>query len=200
MRTGGWRVALGVLPWLCLLPAPGLAFDPVDRFAKGTKIVGVQFGGGAQADFPKHAPSDVSLVNLTPRLSYVPWEPFGSGWIRGALEVGFEGWLQYYLHPDGATAAGLKTAARYHFLELGRLVPYLEVTAGAGGTSLKVSEIRSSFTFVLEAGAGLSYFVSDSVAVNAGYRLHHLSNGGIESPNTGVNAHTGVVGVSVFFR
>src|SRR6185503_7941883 len=80
------------------------------------------------------------------------FDPFGSGFLRSAFEPGLEGWFQQYVSPSGATANGLKITARYHLLSLGRFVPYLEGTAGAGGTSLRVPEINSTFTFVLEAG------------------------------------------------
>ena len=72
--------------------------------------------------------------------------------------------------------------------------------AGAGGTSLRVPEINSSFTFVLEGGAGLAYFVTDKVAVNFGYRFQHISNGNTSSPNRGFNSDSGVIGVSYFLK
>jgi lipid A 3-O-deacylase len=126
--------------------------------------------------------------------------PFGSGLLRSAVEPGLEGWLQYYLSPKGATAEGLKLAMRYHLIGLGRLVPYLEVTAGAGGTSLRVREIDSAFTFVVEAGAGVSYFITETVALNAGYRFQHISNGHTSDPNRGFNSDTGIGGVSFYFK
>ena len=79
-------------------------------------------------------------------------------------------------------------------------MPYLEATAGAGGTSLRVPEIDSTFTFVLEAGAGLSYFVTDALAIDAGYRFQHISNGHTSEPNRGFNSDSGVVGVSFYFK
>ncbi len=79
-------------------------------------------------------------------------------------------------------------------------MPYLEGTAGAGGTSLRVPEINSTFTFVLEAGAGLSFFVTDRLAVNAGYRFQHISNGHTSDRNRGFNSDSGVIGVSYFFK
>lgn len=204
MRQGAWLTAwlvIGVLTLSSLLPTAAQAFDAESAFTKGTAIVGLQIGGGAQnniADDP--AITGISFLNVTPRLSYVPFEPFGSGWLRSAIEPGLEGWFQYYLEPRAFTAEGLKAALRYHFLGVGRLVPYLEVTAGAGGTNLNVPEIRSHFTFVLEGGAGISYFVTPAVALNLGYRLQHLSNGGTGHPNRGVNSNTGVLGVSYFFH
>jgi len=168
------------------LVAPAAAFDPEATFAKGTTIVGLQVGGGAVNNVEDHrVVSDISFMNVSPRLSYLPFAPFGSGWLRSAVEPGIQGWFQYYLSPEKVTAEGLKVALRYHLigLEFAGLVPYLELTGGAAGTNLKVLEIRSTFTFVLESGAGLSYFVTDRCAVDAGYRFQHISNGDTSTPN-----------------
>jgi lipid A 3-O-deacylase len=205
IRTGAkrarWRwAALAATAVLCLArPAP--AYDPEATFARGTTIFGLQVGGGAANNVEGHRTvSDISFVTETPRLSYLFFAPFGSGLLRSAFEPGLEGWFQQYLSPHSATAQGLKLTGRYHFIGLGRLVPYLEATAGAGGTSLRVPEIDSTFTFVLEAGAGLSYFVTDALALNAGYRFQHISNGHTSDRNRGFNSDSGVVGVSFYFK
>lgn len=205
IRTGAksvrWRwAALAATAVLCLArPAP--AYDPEATFARGTTIFGLQIGGGAANNVEGHRyVSDISFITETPRLSYLFFSPFGSGLLRSAFEPGLEGWFQQYLSPHAATAQGLKVTGRYHFIGLGRFVPYLEGTAGAGGTSLRVPEIDSTFTFVLEAGAGLSYFVTDSLALNAGYRFQHISNGHTSNPNRGFNSDSGVVGVSFHFK
>jgi len=183
------------------LARPASAFDPEVAFAKGMTILGLQVGGGAANNVEGHrAVSDISFLNLTPRISHMFFAPFGSGLLRSAVEPGVEGWFQYYLSPESSTAQGLKLALRYHLIGLGRVVPYLEATAGAGGTSLKVPEINSTFTFVLEGGAGLSYFITDTVAVNAGYRFQHISNGHTSDPNRGFNSDSGVIGVAYFFK
>jgi lipid A 3-O-deacylase len=185
------------------LVAPAAAFDPEATFAKGTTIVGLQVGGGAVNNVEDHrVVSDISFMNVSPRLSYLPFAPFGSGWLRSAVEPGIQGWFQYYLSPEKVTAEGLKVALRYHLigLEFAGLVPYLEMTGGAAGTNLKVLEIRSTFTFVLEGGAGLSYFVTDRLAVDAGYRFQHISNGDTSTPNRGFNSNEGVIGVAYYFK
>jgi opacity protein-like surface antigen len=89
---------------------------------------------------------------------------------------------------------------RYHFLSLGRVVPYVEAAAFAGATDLRIAEIDSDFTFLLWAGAGASFFASARAALYAGYRWTHVSNGNTDQPNRGFEAHTGVVGVSFFFE
>jgi len=177
------------------------AFDAEDTFAKGTTIVGLQVGGGVVNNVEDHRfVSDISYVNLGPRLSYLPFAPFGSGWLRSAVEPGIEGWFQYYLSPERASAEGLKAVIRYHLIGFGRLVPYLELAGGAGGSSLKVPEINSAFTFVLEAGGGLSYFLTDSMALDAGYRFQHISNGHTATPNRGFESNEGVIGISYHFK
>ena len=196
-----WR-GMGVAALAVLsLVRPAAAFDPDATFARGTTIFGLQIGGGVVNDVEAHRRvSDISFINETPRVSYLFFSPFGSGLLRSVFEPGLEGWFQQYLSPHSATAEGLKLTGRYHLIGFGRFVPYLEGTAGAGGTSLKVPEIDSTFTFVLEAGAGLSYFVTDSLAVNAGYRFQHISNGHTSTPNRGVDSDSGVVGVSFYFK
>ena len=193
-----WVVAvLAVL----VLVQPATAYDPEAAFAKGTTLFGLQVGGGVHNNVEEQKTvSDISFINFTPRVSHLFFSPFGSGLLRSAFEPGLEGWFQYYVSPESATAAGLKLAFRYHFIGLGPLVPYLEVNAGAGGTSLKVPEINSTFTFVLEAGVGLAYFITDNVAFNFGYRFQHISNGNTSLPNRGFNSDSGVLGVSYFFK
>lgn len=193
--------ALWALPALLLWVGVSAAADPAGEFTRGTRIFSLQGGGGVQNNLEGHTRiSDISFVNLTPRFSVLPLDPMGGGFWRGALETGLEPWFQYYLEPSTATAEGLKVALRYHFLSASPIFPYVEVTAGAAGTSLNVLEIRSDFAFVMEAGIGLGYFVTESVAVTAGYRFQHISNGNVESPNRGFNSDSGTLGVSFFFH
>ena len=70
----------------------------------------------------------------------------------------------------------------------------------AGGTDLKVFEIDSTFTFVVWAGVGASYFVTDRTALYAGYRYEHISNGGLDDRNRGLETNSGVFGVSFYFE
>lgn len=51
-----------------------------------------------------------------------------------------------------------------------------------------------------EAGAGVSDFVTDTVALNAGYRFQHISNGHTSHPNRGFNSDSGTGGVSFYFK
>jgi len=201
--TSRTRVALASAALCVVLGASGRvdAFEAAQAFAKGTTIVGLQANGGVQNNIQQETEtSRLDFIGLQPRLSYLPFQPFGSRWYAAALEPGVEGWVQYYMHPDTAVAGGLKAALRLHAIGLGPVIPYLEGTAGVGGTNLDVTESRSRFTFLFEGGAGASAFVASHVALTAGYRLQHFSNGNTSRPDRGYNAHTGTVGVSVFFH
>ena len=198
MRRLGLSWALvALLSWV----GAAAAGDPAEEFSRGTKIIGLQFGGGVQNNVENHGRiSGISFVNVEPRFSLLPLDPIGSGFLKGSLETGIEPFFQYYLTPEQATAEGMKATLKYHFLSASPIFPYAEVTAGAAGTSLKVLEIRSSFTFILEAGAGVGYFLTDGVALNLGYRFQHVSNGNTSRPNRGFNSDSGVLGVSFFFH
>jgi hypothetical protein len=175
---------------------PRAVADSESTFSHGTWIFALEAGAGSQVGHEHR--SDVAFVSLTPRLSILPLDPFGPDWLRGNVEVGIEGWFQHYTHPSRSLTEGLKLAARYYLLRWERWVPYVEMTAGVGGTSLNVKEIDSNFTFVLEGGAGVAYMVARQ-AVTVGVRFFHVSNGDLATPNTGVNAIAGRIGVSVFF-
>ena len=184
-----------------LTTSAALAFDPEQTFRQGSFVVSPEAGYGRQFNLEdKRVFSDVEFVNVGVRFGWLPFSPVGPGPLHGAFEVGLEPLYQRYLEPRDAFFAGLGLTGRYHFLSLGRFVPYAEAAAFAGGTDLKIREIRSDFTFLLWAGAGASFFVTDRTALYGGYRYEHLSNGNTERPNRGFEAHTGVAGVSFFFE
>ena len=197
------RVTLCLAVLMTLAVAvPAHAFDPDLAFQKGTWIASFEGGGGKQNDLENHGrQSNIELFYGGARLSYMPWDTFAKGsFFHGTFEPGLEAIYQHYTKPNGTYYAGLALSGRYHFLSLGRFVPYVELLAAAGGTNLKVMEIDSSFAFWLAGGLGASYFVTDTVALYAGYRMVHVSNGNTSKPNRGFEADTGVAGISFYFK
>ena len=199
MRT---LIALAVL---MLTAAPALAFDAAQVFRKGTTVLSLEGGGGNQENLEGHrVQSDLDLWYVGVRYSLIPFDPAGPSILRGAFEAGLEPIVQFYENVPGASGdkyfAGLGFQLRWHFLSLGRFVPYVEGGASVGGTNLRVREIDSDLAFLLTAGAGASVFISDNVALYAGYRLVHVSNGNTDKPNRGFEAHTGLLGISYFFK
>lgn len=196
------RIVGGVLMLvLLLLAAPASAYDPNTTFAKGTYVLSAEGSYGEQFNLEGFSvQSEIKFWNLGLRASVLPFGPTGPGVLRGAFEAGLEPLYQRYTDPEPAYWAGLAAVCRYHFLSLGRVVPYAELAAAAGGTDLQVREIDSSFSLLLWGGLGASVFLTDSTAVYAGYRYEHNSNGNTAKPNRGWEAHVGVVGVSYYLR
>lgn len=195
------KVIVVALPLILLVVAPALGFDANQTFSKGTTLLSVEGGGGHQSNLQGHrVQTGLDLWYLGVRYSLLPFEPAGPGILRGSFEAGLEPIFQKYVGPKDAFFAGLGAQARWHFLSLGRFVPYVEGGAAAGGTDLRAIEINSDFAFLLNVGVGASLFVTDRVALYGGYRLIHVSNGNTSRPNRGFEAHTGLAGVSYFFK
>ena len=188
--------ALFALTILGVTPGRALCFDPNETFRKGAFVLSVEAGGGKQDDALSHFDgTGLELLNGGVRLSLLPFGPTFRGPLYGALEP----FAQGYVDPVRAYFAGAAIVVRYHFLSLGRFVPYVEVAGAAGGTNLDVREISSTFSFLVFGGLGASYFVTDHTALYLGYRIQHVSNGGTADPNRGFESHTGVAGVSFYF-
>jgi lipid A 3-O-deacylase len=196
------RLATGLAVLIVLAVASAaLAFDAEQTFAKGSFLISPEAAYGHQFNFEgKRQFSDVQFANAGVRFGWLPFAPAGPGPLHGSLEVGVEALYQQYFHPDTAYFAGVGVAGRYHFLSLGRFVPYAEVAIIPGATNLKVFEIRSTFAFVLWGGVGASYFIGDRTALYAGYRWEHISNGNTSDPNRGLENNSGVFGVSFFLE
>lgn len=195
------RRTVGLLALLLMMATPAWAFDPEQTFKKGTFVLSGEGAYGWQFNLEdKGSVTYLEFYDVGVRFSLLPLDPIGkSRFWYGALEVGLEPLYQKYTEPKSAFWAGLTAVGRYHFLGLGRVVPYAELGAAAGGTDLETREIDSSFAFVLFGGGGASVFVSDKTALYAGYRYQHVSNGNTSTPNRGFEAHVGVAGISFFF-
>ena len=182
---------------------PALAFDADQTFRKGATVLSVEGGGGTQNNLERHrVQSDLDVWYVGVRYSLLPFQPAGPSILRGSLEVGLEPIYQRYTGGSEGFWAGLSAHGRWNLLGLSfwRFVPYVEIGAGAGGTDLEVKEIDSSFAFLLSAGVGASFFITDQAAIYGGYRMLHVSNGHTSSRNRGFEADTGVVGFSYFFK
>jgi opacity protein-like surface antigen len=186
---------------LLLAAAPAWAFDAEQTFKKGTYVLSGEGAYGWQTNLEhKRSASHVEFYDAGVRFSLLPLDTIArSSFLYGALEVGLEPLYQHYTTPKQAFWAGLAAVLRYHFLGLGRVVPYAELGGGAGGTDLEVREINSTLAFLVFGGLGASIFVSNKTALYAGYRYQHVSNGNTSQPNRGFESNVGVAGISFFF-
>jgi len=186
---------------LLLAAAPAWAFDAEQTFKKGTFVLSGEGAYGWQFNSEhKRSATYVEFYDAGVRFSLLPFDTIArSSFLYGALEVGLEPLYQHYTTPKQSFWAGLAAVGRYHFLGLGRVVPYAEVGGAAGGTDLEVREINSTFAFLVFGGLGASIFVSNKTAFYVGYRYQHVSNGNTSQPNRGFESNVGVAGISFFF-
>jgi hypothetical protein len=195
-------MALAILA-LTLLAAPpaARAYDPNATFMQGSIVLSPEASYGHQMDLEHKTPyTNLDFANIGVRFGWLPFAPFGPGALHGSLEIGLEPLYQQYINPKQNYFAGLGMTYRYHFLSFGRVVPYFELAAFAGGTNLKIPEIRSDFTFMLWGGPGIQYFIDDRTAIYIGSRYEHVSNGHTSTPNRGFESIVGVVGAAFFFE
>ncbi|MCA9484353.1 MAG: acyloxyacyl hydrolase [Nitrospina sp.] len=190
------------------------------RFGRGTTQWGVNGGFGYTIDMPTTNPGAPDRTNLDflwlfPHFKYNLTGVIGDHFYRGALYWVAEAGLAVTvsdsdrLFPDGihrtTDSAGavqfgfVPIQAEYKFLSPHRRwAPSILLGAGFsyGNFDDGAIEISTDFEFILNAGAGVEYFLEDNKSVSLGYRLWHLSNSNIERPNIGLNAHLITVGFS----
>ena len=129
-------------------------------------------------------------------------QPGGSGRCSAAFEAGLQALYRAVLRAQAAhfyAGSGLTGALPSSCRSAGSF-PTSRRPAFAGGTDLKVFEIDSTFTFVVWAGLGASFFVTDRTALYAGYRYEHISNGHTPIRNRGLETNSGVFGVSYLLQ
>ena len=204
-RYRKWWTALIVLTVLTLespvrVYASG-SIDAGDVVKRGAMEVGVAAGFRHATTLLGNGRSENrSAAFVLPRLGIVLTDPVGSGWWRGNVEVLVEPLFARFTQPFAAEAAGGSLVLKYNFLSFGRWMPFWDAGAGMIWTNLapRIPEQSTQFEFVLETGPGVHYFMTDTVTLTTGVRLHHISNGGLGDRNTGINAILPYVGISVF--
>ncbi len=89
---------------------------------------------------------------------------------------------------------------RYNFLESERVVPLIEGGAGVVGTDFDLHGQSDGFNFSLQGGLGFHAFLMPRMALTAEARLHHISNAGLRTPNSGINDCLFLAGASFFLK
>jgi lipid A 3-O-deacylase len=204
-RLQRWRCFIwmnGVLFILLMVgTAWGADLDARNRVTKGTLEYGFLTGYWQGSNIFGNAPStNRSAVYFLPQLGQVLTDEIGSGWAAGNVELLIEPFAAHYYEPFSASAFGGSLVVKYNFLDFGRWMPFWDGGAGMLWTDLgpRIPEQSTQFNFVLQTGPGVSYFVTEHLAVTLGIRFHHISNAGIGERNIGLNAWLFNVGVSFF--
>ncbi|HMI39257.1 MAG TPA: acyloxyacyl hydrolase [Nitrospiraceae bacterium] len=177
------------------------AADGSPTITVGTQEVGLAAGYMLPHRLTKDHTTKQQGVAFMPSWMMTITDPVGDSWYRGQVSLGAEMVYIQFQEPFVTHGVGFTPKIKYSFVALDRIRPYAEFAGGPFWTDLagKIPEESSRFNFVLTAGVGVSYFLTDRAALNVGYRFHHISNGGTGSANLGLNASLPFGGFSFFF-
>jgi len=128
----------------------------------------------------------------------IMFSPRGWGVLRGQLEWGFELMPIMVMHQRETTYAfgGSPIFFRWRMKERGRFSPFLELNGGAIYSNHEIPEEISRFNFTAQTGGGFLLRMTPKHSLVLGYRLHHISNGGIGPGTRSVNSNVGMVGMT----
>lgn len=196
MTKRGWR-SLG---WVVMvfLGCGGTQVYAADLLPQqGAWEVGLRTG--YSVGLRKHA--EMVPVNL--RLGYMLFK--GKKWFfpSGALEVSTEPFASVItsIRPrnSGSLELGLGLPVFTYYFDLGNHVyPYIEGGLGVLYTDLRGYSLGGHFSFLETAGVGVTYFLNNNLALNAGWRYRHISNANLYDDNAGLDSGIFLAGFSYF--
>lgn len=164
----------------------------------GTQTVGLVAGGMLPVRLLHTQSSKLYGVAVHPSWHVTLTEPLGDGWWSGSIALGAELALLGVSEPTGAYGVGFTPKLIYTFSSFGRLKPYIEGGGGPMWTNFdgRIREQGSDFNFLVWGGTGVKYDLTTHWALNIGVRFSHISNSGLDTPNSGLNYLLPFAGVS----
>jgi lipid A 3-O-deacylase len=120
-------------------------------------------------------------------------------WYRGNWEFRAELFGGAEFSPDTEWLLGITPHLRYDFATGSRFIPFIDAGAGVTVTGIGPPDLSNTFEFNLQGTVGTHWFINDNVALTLEARFLHLSCAHISSPNLGLNAVVGMVGLTWFF-
>jgi hypothetical protein len=116
------------------------------------------------------------------------FEPSVALRISSRLEYLIEGHFARYLTPVGYMVGLMPVGGRF-YVGRGQTLPYISIGSGFGWTDLTpLDEIDRRFNFLLQGSVGVRRTLSGGQALTFEARIAHISNGGTELPNLGLNS------------
>ena len=190
--------------YAAVLVSTGLAWSPPAVAEEtsstwiGRQTLGLVVGGMLPVRLIDTQSSKLNGVAVHPSWQIALTDPIGKEWWSGSIALGAEGALLGIAEPTGAYGIGVTPKLIYTFTSFGRLKPYVEGGGGPLWTNFdgRIPEQGSDFNFLVWGGAGATYDLTAQWSLNAGLRLSHISNGGTDHPNGGLNYLLPFIGVS----
>ena len=177
------------------------AGETVPHLTVGTQEIGLSAGYLISSRLTDQHSTKQSGPAIMPSWAMVLTDPIGWRWLRGHLMLGAEIVYIQFQEPVVTHGVGFAPKIKYSFVALDRIHPYAEFAGGPFWTDLagNIPEQHSQFNFILMGGLGISYFMTEGFAINAGYRFQHISNAHTSKPNVGLNSSLPFAGFSFYF-
>jgi hypothetical protein len=116
-------------------------------------------------------------------------DPRGPGWLRGQLGFSVE-LVPLFVISEGPTTygAGFNLLGRHYLGTGGAHRPFITLGAGLLLSKMEIPPNVTRLNFTPQLGFGYLFLDKASNAYSLELRFHHLSNGGLASPNPGINS------------
>ncbi|MBX3347311.1 MAG: acyloxyacyl hydrolase [Nitrospira sp.] len=177
---------------------PAAAADDQQSSRIGQQAVGLVAGGMLPVRLLESQASKLNGVAVHPSWQITLTDPIGDSWWSGTMALGAEAAFLGVTEPTGAYGIGFTPKVIYTFTSFGPLQPYVEGGGGPLWTNFdgRIREQGSDFNFLVWGGAGATYELTARWALNLGIRFSHISNSGLDTPNSGLNYLLPFAGVS----
>ena len=190
-----WAVVLlyAGLAWL-----PSAVAEDIPPTVIGRQTVGVIVGGMLPVRVIDTQSSKLNGVAVHPSWQIALTDPIGHAWWSGSVALGVEAAFIGIAEPTSAYGVGVTPKIVYTLTSFDRLKPYLEGGGGPLWTNFdgRIPEQGSDFNFLVWGEMGAAWDVTTQWSLNVGLRFSHISNGGTDHPNGGVNYLLPFIGVT----
>ncbi len=217
MRVSVVAVTVGLLIGGVVIGAAPSAAEDFDVDPIFSRYAIVISGESALAHFSDRLKNNGAVVqawNLSARVSILPFGitrfRFLDSVFDGAFEVGVEPSFENF-PTERVTFAGGGLYLRYYLLHFRykRLVPWVDASIAPGWTNLQIGHVSNEtrlsgpFMNLIQAGIGVSYFISPQAAIYVGLQAQHISNAGLDGSNDNFALNTAagmVIGFSWYVK
>ena len=170
-----------------------------DQFVlrKNSWNIGVWTGGGSGVNGKT---KNTQLWLTGARFGKVLSQERGNGILRGQFEYAIEAIPAFVIFQD-STVYGFDVTPllfRWNFTAARKWIPYFELGAGTLFTTKDVPEKTFPVNFTPQAGFGFHLFTNQKQALTLTFKFMHISNGGLDHPNPGINSLQLMVGYQWF--
>jgi hypothetical protein len=116
------------------------------------------------------------------------------------VQFQIEPFLSLVTSPDTNMEVGTSFLLKFGLVPKSwKLQPYIKGGVGMIWMSQHTLDQTTQFNFISSFGAGVHYFFKIDRALTLEYRFRHASNAGIKHPNSGIDNHFCLVGITHLF-